>query len=87
MFAHTQFLDAVSSGNEPRSYSVASRDSKWRAAMREEIDALEANGTWTLEDLPPGKKAIESKWVYKIKCNPDGSIHRHKARVVVRSDT
>ena len=42
--------------------------------MRKEIQALEENGTWTLVDLPPGKKAIGSKWVYKIKYHSDGSV-------------
>ena len=51
--------------------------------MRKEIQALEENGTWTVEDLPVGKKAIGSKWVYKIKYNSDGSIERCKARLVI----
>ncbi|KAK2999074.1 hypothetical protein RJ639_024033 [Escallonia herrerae] len=85
--AHTQFWDAVSSGSEQHSYKTASHDPKWGAAMRAEIDTLEANGTWTIEDIPPGKKPIGSKWVYKIKFNSDGSIERYKARVVVRGDT
>ncbi|XP_074321443.1 putative mitochondrial protein AtMg00820 [Silene latifolia] len=51
--------------------------------MKLELDALEKNQTWTLEDLPPNKKAIGSKWVYKIKYNADGSIERYKARLVV----
>ncbi|KAK2979460.1 hypothetical protein RJ640_026358 [Escallonia rubra] len=42
--AHTQFLDAISSGSGPHSYKVTSHDPKWRATMRPEIDALEANG-------------------------------------------
>ncbi|RVW31116.1 Retrovirus-related Pol polyprotein from transposon RE2 [Vitis vinifera] len=52
--------------------------------MRKEIQALEDNETWTVEDLPPGKKAIRSKWVYKIKYNSDGSIERCKARLLRR---
>ena len=33
----------------------------WQKSMQEEIQALEANGTWTLEPLPPGKKALGSQ--------------------------
>lgn len=50
--------------------------------MGSEVTALEENGTWTIEDLPPGKKAIGSKWVYKIKHNADGTIERYKPRLV-----
>ena len=35
-------------------------------------------------DLPPGKKAVGSKWVFKLKKLPDSSIDRFKARVVAR---
>ena len=51
--------------------------------MCKEIQALEDNGTWTIEDLPLGKKAMRSKWVYKIKYNSDGSIERCKVRLVI----
>ena len=51
--------------------------------MRNEIQALEDNETWTVEDLPLGKKAIGSKWVYKIKYNSDGSIERCKTCLVI----
>ncbi|CAA7013099.1 unnamed protein product [Microthlaspi erraticum] len=50
--------------------------------MGSEVEALEENNTWTLEDLPPGKRAIGCKWVYKIKYNADGTIERYKARLV-----
>ena len=38
-------------------------------------------------DLPPGKKAVGSKWVFKLKKLPDGSIDRFKARVAARGFT
>ena len=54
--------------------------------MAKEIEALELNKTWTLEDLPNGKKSINCKWVYKVKYNSDGTIERYKARLVIRGD-
>lgn len=51
--------------------------------MKQEIQALEKNGTWTMEDLPPGKKALGSHWVYRIKYKSDGSVERLKSRLVV----
>lgn len=52
--------------------------------MDRELEALTQNQTWELTDLPPGKKPIGCKWVHKIKLNPDGSIQRYKARLVVK---
>ena len=54
------------------------------AAMQAEYDAIVKNGTWSLCDLPAGKKAIGTKWVYKLKRKPDGSVDRHKARLVAK---
>jgi hypothetical protein len=31
------------------------------------MDELSKNDTWELVDLPPGRKAIKSKWVFKLK--------------------
>ncbi|KAH9681835.1 retrovirus-related pol polyprotein from transposon RE1 [Citrus sinensis] len=51
--------------------------------MYYELQALENNGTWTVVSLPPGKRAIGCKWVYRIKYNADGTIERYKARLVI----
>ncbi|KAJ0910853.1 putative RNA-directed DNA polymerase [Helianthus annuus] len=55
--------------------------------MKKEIKALEQNETWSVEPLPLGKKAIDSKWVYKIKYKPDGSVERFKVRLVAKGFT
>ncbi|CAM8944065.1 unnamed protein product [Rhodiola kirilowii] len=55
--------------------------------METEINALEKNNTWLITDLPTGKHAIGSKWIYKVKRKSDGSIERYKARLVARGFT
>src|SRR5258708_12809684 len=47
-----------------------------------EMDALSKNNTWELVNLPPGHKAIKSKWVFKLKA--DG---RFRARLVAKGFT
>jgi len=65
-------------------FQEAGQDPKWCDAMNLELQALEENGTWYLTDLPPGRKAIGYKWIFKTKFNSDGSIDRHKVRLVVQ---
>ncbi|KAL0404416.1 UNVERIFIED_CONTAM: Retrovirus-related Pol polyprotein from transposon RE2 [Sesamum radiatum] len=50
---------------EQRSFKEAVQSPHWRAAMDDEIAALERNSTWDLIALPTSKKAIGSRWVYK----------------------
>ncbi|KAJ4754029.1 Retroelement pol polyprotein-like [Rhynchospora pubera] len=80
--AHRVFLNAVTKEKEPAHFGEAIKCDKWREAMRDEIDALERNRTWTMENLPPGKTAIGCKWVYRVKYHADGRVERYKARLV-----
>ncbi|GLT64493.1 hypothetical protein SLA2020_369820 [Shorea laevis] len=84
---HKAYLAAITSLDEPKTFSQAVKSEHWREAMRKEITTLEQNETWTLERLPPGKQAIDSKWVYKIKYNPDGTVERYKVRLVAKGFT
>lgn len=52
--------------------------------MKEEMTAFDENDTWDLVPLPPGKRAIDNRWVLHVKYNPDGSIDRYRARLVIR---
>ncbi|BBG96554.1 hypothetical protein Prudu_005393 [Prunus dulcis] len=56
-------------------------------AMREELQALDENCTWSIVKLPQGKRAVGCKWVYKTKFKSDGSLERHKAGFVAKGFT
>ena len=40
-----------------------------------------------LVDLPPERKAIGNKWVFKVKHRADGSLDEFKARLVAKGYT
>eukprot|EP00253_Pinus_taeda_P023266 PITA_23266 len=40
---------------------------EWKKAMEEEMNSLQENKTWELVNLPKGRKALQNKWVYRIK--------------------
>ncbi|CAL1359264.1 unnamed protein product [Linum trigynum] len=81
------FLAAQTHYDEPRFFYQAVREQVWRDSMTREIRALEENGTWSLVFLPPGKRTIAAKWVYKIKFYLDETIERFKARLVAKGYT
>ena len=75
------------SPKEPRSIKEAISSPEklqWEKAMEFEMKSLEENEVWDLVELPKDRKAIGSKWVYKVKTGADGSIKRYKARLVAQ---
>lgn len=58
--------------------------SKWQEAMEREYESLLENRTWSLVNLPPDRKPINCKWVFKTKCDSNGVVNQHKARLVVK---
>lgn len=52
--------------------------SEWKRAMELEMKSLHDNDVWELVDLPAGRKAVGSKWVYKVKTGAD---ERYKTRL------
>lgn len=69
---------------EPPNAKEALKSPHWIQAMKDEYNALLANDTWSLEEVPSNKKIIGCKWVFKIKRNSDGSVARYKARLVAQ---
>jgi hypothetical protein len=74
----------VVSSDKPPSFTEAEHSPSWRKAMIEEMDSIAKNGTWSLIDLPPGRKSIGVKWVFKVKRDEHGAVSKHKARLVVK---
>lgn len=73
-----------SATKEPSTIQEALQAENWKAAMRDELLALERNSTWSLVPLPPDRRVIGCKWVFKVKENLDGTIHKYKARLVAK---
>ncbi|GAU36893.1 hypothetical protein TSUD_220620 [Trifolium subterraneum] len=69
---------------EPHTVKIAMSDPRWLTAMQSEYKALLDNHTWSLVSLPPHRKAIGCKWVFRVKENPDGSVNKFKARLVAK---
>lgn len=75
------------SGIEPESFEKAQKHEVWVKAMKDEIRMIEKNQTWELVDLPKDRDVIGVKWIFKTKFNQDGSMQKHKARLVARGFT
>lgn len=55
--------------------------------MKDELDAMDSNQTWSVVSLPKGKNSIGCSWIYKIKHKVDGSVERYKTRLVAKGYT
>ena len=81
---------AAGEDDDPKTMEEAlssSEKEEWKAAMRNELESLHKNDVWDIVELPEGRKAVGSKWVFKRKRDADGNIERHKARLVAQGFT
>ncbi|GJU48851.1 putative RNA-directed DNA polymerase [Tanacetum coccineum] len=78
------FITQLNKHFEPKTFSEAFKFPHWIDAMNQEMNALLRNGTWEIVDLTKDRKAIGSKWIYKIKYQSSGEIDRFKARLVAQ---
>ena len=87
-FVHSAFSAEVRTEPTTMKEALTSADKeKWKAAAQAEFDSLQEHETWELCDLPPGRKAVGSKWVFKIKYREDGTVDRYKCRLVAQGFT
>ncbi|GJX00956.1 putative ribonuclease H-like domain-containing protein [Tanacetum coccineum] len=75
------------SQEEPKKVIHALKDPSWIEAMQEELLQFKLQEVWTLVDLPNGKRAIGTKWVFKNKKDEMGIVIRNKARLVAQGYT
>ncbi|GJS21497.1 putative ribonuclease H-like domain-containing protein [Tanacetum coccineum] len=69
---------------EPTSIVKALYDSSWVEAMQEELMQFKLQQGWILMDLPIGKRAIRTKWIFRNKKDERGIMIRNKARLVAQ---
>ncbi|CAI7857400.1 unnamed protein product [Closterium sp. NIES-54] len=81
------FFSLVEMLGEPATLKEALESSdaeEWKKAMESELKSIEENGTWELVELSEGRRAITSKWLFKIKSDADGKIERYKSRLMAK---
>nr|GEV69529.1 retrotransposon protein, putative, unclassified [Tanacetum cinerariifolium] len=81
------YLDDEEDVEEPKRVLQALKDPSWIEAMQEELLQLKMQKVWVLVDLPKGKRAIGSKWVFRNKTDERGIVIRNKARLVGQGHT
>ncbi|GJS13635.1 ribonuclease H-like domain-containing protein [Tanacetum coccineum] len=69
---------------KPKKVVQALKDPSWIEAMQEELLQFKLQEVWTLVELPNGKRAIGTKWVFRNKKDERGIVIKNKARLVTQ---
>nr|GEX95056.1 ribonuclease H-like domain-containing protein [Tanacetum cinerariifolium] len=72
---------------EPKRIHQALKDPSWIEAMQEEILQFKMQKVWILVNLPHGKRAIGTKWLFRNKKDERGIVVKNKARLVAQGHT
>ncbi|GKE18637.1 putative ribonuclease H-like domain-containing protein [Tanacetum coccineum] len=72
---------------EPKKVIQSLEDKRWKEAMQEELLKFHFQKVWTLVNLPNGKRAIGTKWVFRNKKDKRGIVVRNKGRLVAQGYT
>ncbi|GKB20008.1 putative ribonuclease H-like domain-containing protein [Tanacetum coccineum] len=75
------------SQEEPKKVIYALKDPSWIEAMQDERMQFKLQKVWTLVDLPNGKRAIRTKWVYRNKKDERDIVIKNKVRLVTQGYT
>jgi hypothetical protein len=74
----------ATSTDESYTFTEAVSNPCWKKAMEEEMVSVNENKTWSLKDLLAGHQAIRLQWVFKLKCNEDVQVGKHKVCLVAK---
>ena len=77
-FSPSLYYLLMTDSGEPECFEEAMQvetRKKWEQGMDEEMDSLVRNQTWDLVKLPIEKRALQNKWVYRLK-EEDGGKKR-----------
>ncbi|GJR75350.1 putative ribonuclease H-like domain-containing protein [Tanacetum coccineum] len=72
---------------EPKKLIQALKDPSKIEAMQEELLQFKLQEVWTSVELPNGKRALSTKWVFKNKKDERGIVIKNKARLVAQGYT
>ncbi|GKA79976.1 putative ribonuclease H-like domain-containing protein [Tanacetum coccineum] len=82
-----QIIGDINSATQTRRMTKFSKEHALIEAMQEELLQFKLQKVWTLVDLPNGKRAIGTKWVFRNKKDERGIVVRNKARLVAQGYT
>ncbi|GKC65765.1 putative ribonuclease H-like domain-containing protein, partial [Tanacetum coccineum] len=82
-----QVIGDFNSAIQTRRMTKVSDEHAMIEAMQEELLQFQLQKVWTLINLPNGKRAIGTKWVFRNKKDKRGIVVRNKARLVAQGYT
>ena len=84
---HYAFINSILLCSEPLNFLEAKKSKEWCNAVDAEFSSLEDLDTWEVCSLPEGKSTVGCKWIFKLKLHADGTVERHKGRLVAKGYT
>lgn len=68
----------------PTTYPQGLKHAHWRSAIKDEYNALQSTGTWSLVQFKTYQNIVGCKWAFRVKKHPDGTIDWYKAQLVTK---
>nr|GEY86594.1 hypothetical protein [Tanacetum cinerariifolium] len=84
---HTCIFTCFLSQEKPKRVHQALKDLSWIESMQDELLQFKMQKVLILVDLPRGKRAIGTKWVFRNKKDKRGIVVMNKARLVTQGHT